>query len=160
NGPDGGQRMPVVRRGDAHDVDRLVLERLPHVLVDGRLRPLFLGDGLSLRIPHPLVDVDDGHDLGVLPTRVLVDVLAPPAADADAAPRQPFARLVRPFEGGRGTAGPNRHSGGGRQHRLLEEFTARRLVHGAVPPEEGGWAGSPIQVRLNSVYRSPLTLRN
>src|SRR5262249_8318846 len=78
HGPDGGQRVPVVRRGDADDVDALVLEHLADVRLELRGDPLPLLGRLERVVPLALgelaVDVADHGDNAVVLVGEAADV--------------------------------------------------------------------------------------
>jgi hypothetical protein len=84
--PDRGERVPVVRRGDDHAVDVLVVEDAPQVLHVAGLEGRDVGE---LRIVDALVgevgvDVADRLDLDVLQAREPALQRVALAADADA----------------------------------------------------------------------------
>src|SRR5262249_49417263 len=84
-GPDGGEGVPVVGRGDADDVDGLVVHDPAEVLF--KLGGLVLG---PFRALHRFADdfvagvavADRGHDTVVLAGKA-ADVVVAPAVDAD-----------------------------------------------------------------------------
>src|SRR5438105_828616 len=68
HGPDGGQGVPVVWRGDADGVDALVVHDAPQILHDTRLRPLTLHGKLHGRSDDGGIDVAKvRHDAIVSP---------------------------------------------------------------------------------------------
>ena len=84
--PDGGERVPVVGRGDDDGVDVLVVEHAPQILDEARLEG---GDVLQARVVDPLrrqvrVDVAERLDLDVLEPREAALQRVALAADADA----------------------------------------------------------------------------
>src|SRR5439155_26693377 len=89
-GPDGGQGVPVVRRGDADDVNRLVFDHLANVLLKAGHLPLSLFRGGHAPADPRLIGVaQDGHDAIVSPGQ-FGDVPRPPTANADYGRVQPF----------------------------------------------------------------------
>ena len=82
-GPDGGERVPVVGRGDGDRVHVLVGEELAHVVVALGLFPgQLFGGGLS-GFERGLVDVAQRHDARVGQGGVALDVIVAASADAD-----------------------------------------------------------------------------
>ncbi len=59
NGPDGAQGVPVIGRGCADDVDRLVVEDFPHVADELWLVAVLLGVRVYLLLSYCLVGVAD-----------------------------------------------------------------------------------------------------
>src|SRR5439155_11774147 len=81
--PDAPQRMPVIRRGEAHRIDFFVVENPPHVVIT-------LGTDAILRlklfqalVKDVLVDVTDRCDLNLLQRSKTLQMVLPPAVDAD-----------------------------------------------------------------------------
>jgi hypothetical protein len=114
---DGG--VPVVGRGVGHDVDALVVEQLPIVLIDGRLTAESLLGFLGMR----QIDVADGHDFAEL-GRQTGDVRALPSDANQADVRAIVFRLC--FVGNRGLAGKpigSNHAGGGRGSSRANELS-------------------------------------
>ena len=108
--PDGLQRVPVVRRGDRHDVDVLALEHLAKVGVDRRLsqRPRF--EALHLVADVALVHVAERGDLHVFHPGPRAQVApAPPSQARDANPDG----VVRALHAANRCA--SRHHGGAHQ---------------------------------------------
>src|SRR5207248_6277536 len=94
HGPDRGQRVPVVGRGDADDVDGLVVEDAAQVfLVLGREALGLLG-GTHRPLDDGLVHVADrGHD-AVVPAGEAADVAAAAAVDADDRDAEPVVGVA------------------------------------------------------------------
>ena len=92
--PDGGERVPVVRRGNHHRVDVLVVEHAPQILHEARLER---GDVLQLGVVgargvQVLVDVAERLDLDVLQFREApLEAVALPV-DTDAGGHDPVVR--------------------------------------------------------------------
>ncbi len=82
-GPDGGQRVPVVGRGDGDGVDFLVVEELAHVAVDPGLGALELLDLRRSAFLRFLVHVADGRHTAFRQLRVFGDVGPATASDSD-----------------------------------------------------------------------------
>ena len=83
HGPDGGQRVPVVRGGDGDRVDVLVVEDAAHVGLD--LRPLagLLKDSRGGGFRAPAVGIDQRGDLDVGDGQNLLDMGGAPGAHAN-----------------------------------------------------------------------------
>ena len=103
-GPNGGQRMPVVGRGDGDRVDVLVFEHLPQILVDLRLGPLQVLDDFGGALGLRGVYVTKRHHARIRQLAVIFEVVAAAAADA----YNPYADLI--IRAGR-TAGAQRQTG-------------------------------------------------
>ena len=66
HGPDGSQRMPVVRHGDADAIDVLVFECFANVLIVFRLAAfLFVGHRFAGMLADVDIGVADGDDFSV-----------------------------------------------------------------------------------------------
>ena len=61
-GAEGDRGVPVVRRGDEHRVDRLVVQQVPEVLDDAGRLPLGLLDLAGGGLPAARIDVADRRD--------------------------------------------------------------------------------------------------
>src|SRR5262249_45958229 len=129
-GPDGGQGVPVVGRGDADDVDVAVLHD-PAQILDERgpavLSPL---DGLLGAAGDGGIDVADVGDGAVeFAVDKSADVIHSAAVDADDGHVEPLASApLRGLAGGRvGLVAGEVYAGrgGGEQRRSLEEFAPR-----------------------------------
>src|SRR5262249_46351657 len=72
-GPDGHQRMPVVRRGDGEGVQLLVVEGLPDVPHALRCPAPLLLDGPGTRLEQAGIGIDQVGDLHALKAKVLLD---------------------------------------------------------------------------------------
>src|SRR5690606_34634690 len=82
-GPDGRQRMPMVRGGDGDGIDILVVEDGAHVLDDFDLFAVSLFE-LSGALPANLqVGVDERGDFNVFERLQAPDVVLPAAIDAE-----------------------------------------------------------------------------
>jgi hypothetical protein len=85
-GPDRGEGVPVVGRGDGDGVDVFVLQRVAHVLVELRGLALRVGDELRTLFAHLRIDVAERDVLGVaLHREEVFDVGAALAVEADGA---------------------------------------------------------------------------
>ena len=98
HGPDAGQRMPVVRRGDADGVDVLRLQQLADVLVGLHLHAL-LFEFASLLLEQRLVHIAQRHDARVAQFAVALDVIGAAAAK----PHDGHAHGIAGFSAGRET---------------------------------------------------------
>ena len=107
-GPDGGQRVPVVGRGDGHRVDLFVIEDAPQVLFDADLLAVGLFESRGALSRHQQVGVAQRHEFHVALFHQARDVVL--AAPVDAQHRDPDA-IVGPERAGRGEL---RYYGGAR----------------------------------------------
>ena len=81
--PDGGQGVPVIRRGDGDGINRFVVEYLAEVLFElGGLVLLLFGKGHS-RANDRLVSVANGGDEAIGPAGQLFHVVLASTIDAD-----------------------------------------------------------------------------
>src|SRR5439155_18525426 len=82
-GPDGRQRMPMVRRRDGARVDILVFVQLPQVLIDLGLVRLGLDHDLLVALGRSGVDVAQRPDVSVGNAQIFPDVTRAAPAHAD-----------------------------------------------------------------------------
>src|SRR5262249_19220547 len=128
-GPDGGQGVPVVRRGDGDGVDVAVIEDFAEVFFHLR-RPLLAGvDGLQRVGDDVGIGVADGGDLDVLEGGEGADVVLAPAAHAEDGEAERFVGLVGGRGGGQGGQPGGGRGGGGEEAAAVER-------HGESAP---GW---------------------
>ena len=135
HGPDGGQRVPMIRRGDRHHVDRRIGKGLAHVVREVRLRPCFLAASATAVCAAIFVGVDDPQNFGAgsLAERQMA-MSPPPPAPMIAMPSFSLASVVRRrcFLGHARPAACSSHRRRrrrGRKHRLLQKLSARVLGH-------------------------------
>ena len=84
-GPDGRQRVPVVRRRDRHDVDVLALEHLAVIRVHGRLLEASRFQPLHLRADVAFIHVAQAGNLHIVHPGPRAHVVsAPPSKTRDA----------------------------------------------------------------------------
>src|SRR6185295_5229432 len=76
-GPDGDQRVPVIRGRDRHRIDAWILEEPPHIDERSRVAP----DLASPLVEQRLIDVAQRGDLDVRHARKRVEVILPPSAE-------------------------------------------------------------------------------
>src|SRR5206468_7376323 len=91
HGPNGHQRMPVVRRGDRHDIDVFVVEDLPDIFDDFWPQSLPLFDHARLISANAAIDIDHVRHGHVVAPGQIADVAAAAAVDAGDRHVQPFA---------------------------------------------------------------------
>ena len=128
-GPYRAQRVPVIRRGLEHHVDRLVFEQLADVVVNGGLVAGAF-DVVAETLGHDrLVDVAQRGQLDVLGGEFLDggNVRAPPAAQADH--RRADAVVGAQPPGGKRRRAEHRGAGG-RGRGRANEFSSCRVAHG------------------------------
>ena len=128
--PDGGQRVPVVRRSDGDGVDVLVFEDLADVLLYLRRLLLAFVDALQGIGNDVLIRINEIGNLDVLKPGEALDVSLAAALDTHDGEDDFFARLVG---GAGGIEGGERRSGGG----TLEEAATIDDSH-ARPPKKVG----------------------
>ena len=128
NSPDRGQRVPVIRSGNAGDMNRLVVEALSHVGVDGWPLPESFLDRVGLPVPHDLIDIDDRRDLAVFAFAEPVNVRATASVHTDHRDAQNLGRSRNGFFGREGQSGATGEcrSGCG-EHRGFEKVATREL---------------------------------
>src|SRR5262249_12079864 len=131
HGPDGGQGVPVVGRGDGDDVDVLVLDDLADVLDVFRLLALAFGGNLHRRADDRRVGVADGGHDAVVFAGVGPDVTLALAANADAGDAELLAGgafflgggFFRVLLGGAGRIErAGRRGQAGQERRILQEI--------------------------------------
>src|SRR5262249_14950754 len=76
HGPDGGQRVPVIRRRDADGVDRFIVHDAPQILHDARLGALAFHGELHRGTDHGGIDVAKMRDDTIVPAGITGDVAA------------------------------------------------------------------------------------
>ena len=146
HGPDGGERVPVVGRGDGNRVDILVIDDFADVLfIPGSGALLLLGDGHGL-VDDGRIRVADDRDETVVFAGEAFDVANAAtvnADDCDAQRRAGFVglggfllglRLVGETKVGAGQSGQHR--------RILDEITSIQKTHkrrSSPKGEKGEW---------------------
>src|SRR5262245_13227616 len=138
-GPDGHQRMPVVRRGDGHNVDVLVFEDLTNVLFGFGLLASLAFDLLDPVGEGARIGIDEANDLDTGHADELAEMTAAAtieARDSDADGFVGAQHLTRGLGAGNG----NRGSGG---ERGLKELATACPWHGASPAAV--WSGLASQ---------------
>ena len=100
----------MVRRGDARNMNRLVLEAFSHVEVDGGSFAVLLLDRVGALVSDDFIDIDDGRDFAVLAFAEAINVRAASPVDADHRHSQDLGRTGSLIVGGKGRAGPTGES--------------------------------------------------
>ena len=131
--PNGRQGVPVVRRGDRDDVDRLVVKRLADVADELGLAALLRLDLLDAFLADRFVRVADARDLALGQIDVRADVVAAAAANADDHDAQPVVgagglRRSGLLLGKPQARRPDRRRGGC-QDRVVQETTSCVVGH-------------------------------
>ena len=143
--PDGGQRMPMIGRGDRHDVDRGIFECLAHVAGELGARP-FASAAACLTAAWPLFSSGSTiHRISVWPialkTGIWLCVPRPPAPTM-ASPSFSLGPVARDAVASAAQALPLamlQLAAAGRQHRVLEKLSARLPGHARLL----GWRVKP-----------------
>jgi hypothetical protein len=125
NRPDGAQRVPVIGRRDADDVDALVVQQIANVGDERGLALLPFRHFFHAFLTDFLVRVTDVEHLGVLAARKRANVTAAAPANTDDGHSQLFAGalafLFRPLQDLRCRTDGNRSRRG--EHGIFEELT-------------------------------------
>ena len=158
-GPNRNQRVPVVARGDGHDVEVRVVERRANVRHAGGLAIAAAGDQFLARLVQPRIGVDQIRDSDVLVLEIvgeLTDVRSAAPVDAGHADAN---RVVGPQHAARGLGSGDRkqaerRAGGGR---FLDELAAGYSGHGG-HLQFAGWAQGNALARAPGRARRPWVL--
>ena len=82
-GPDGGQRMPVIGRGDGDRVDVLVVVKLPQILIDFGLFASLVLDHLGAALGLRGIHIAECGDARARQLQIGLDVVLAAPADSD-----------------------------------------------------------------------------
>src|SRR5580765_5819772 len=116
--------MPVVGSRDRDGVDRFIFKQLPNILEAYRLLTRFLFYGGQTALEHVVVCIAQRNQLNIGLLQVVVDVVHTPAVEPDDGNMDLIVGANSPSrlrDASLGLQPDRRHTGSGRDKRLLQE---------------------------------------